>query len=175
MDLASSYAVGKYAQEILTNSICRNIAHTNLRLSSLFGKEFEQRVTNKMVKQCLAGKEIRVAVGGRRFAFMDVRDASEAILRLAGNTFSTWGEIYNIGSIQGYTLEEMAQEIVGIYKEITGKSIPIVLQGETEWENSEVNCKKFMKQFNWAPHYSFHDTIVDMFNYYSREGNNIYA
>ena len=63
LNLETKYAVGKYATELLVNKICRNIPHTNLRMASLIGEGFEQRITNKLVAKAILGGDLDI-IGG---------------------------------------------------------------------------------------------------------------
>lgn len=58
--LDTKYAIGKYVTELMTNSICREIRHTNLRMASLIGPEFEQRLVNKFIKSALVGENLKL-------------------------------------------------------------------------------------------------------------------
>ena len=51
--LESPYAVGKYAVELMLESICRGskTRYTNLRMASLIGPGFDQRIVNRLVRQ----------------------------------------------------------------------------------------------------------------------------
>ena len=80
LDLETKYAVGKYATELLTNSICKQIPYSNIRMASLIGVGFEQRIVNKFVRQALEKKELYIKIGSQKFGFLDVEDAAEAIL-----------------------------------------------------------------------------------------------
>ncbi len=79
LNLEGKYAVGKYAAELLTNTLCAAIPHTNLRLASLIGAGFDQRVPNKLIAKALAGEELKVLTGPQYYGFLDVRDAADAI------------------------------------------------------------------------------------------------
>ena len=80
--LDSIYAVGKFASELLTNTICKNIRHTNIRLASLIGPDFDQRLVNKMIDNALARQYYE---DGIRLSFEE-RGASGAETYIADNT-----------------------------------------------------------------------------------------
>ena len=100
LNLESKYAVGKYAVELMTNCICKGIRHTNIRLASLIGPGFEQRLVNKFVKQSIEEKKLDLIGGKQRYGFLDVRDAAQGIIKLALNN-DKWDEVYNLGIMNG--------------------------------------------------------------------------
>ena len=53
--LESKYAVGKYWSELFVNTLFQGIRHTNLRMASLIGAGFDQRITNKFAKSNIVG------------------------------------------------------------------------------------------------------------------------
>ncbi len=160
--LENDYAVGKYAGELLTNTICRNIPHTNLRLASLIGTRLERRVVNKFVKQALSGTQIHVADGKQRFGYLDVRDAADGIIRMTQYPAKGWAEIYNLGRNGGYTLLEIAQCVRDIGTEY-GVTTDICTENSSVWQNSQMNCSLFQSTFNWSPKHTLADSVRDIF------------
>lgn len=120
--LESPYAIGKYASELLTNSICSQIRHTNLRMASLLGVGFEPRLVNRFIRKALVGEPITITGGSQVFGYMDVRDASSAIAQIATSEFE-WKNCYNLGPQEELTLIEIVKKIERALFERTGRSI----------------------------------------------------
>ncbi len=54
----SMYAVGKYCSEMYCNEVFKDIRHTNIRLASLIGVGYDQRIANRLIIQALKGEQI---------------------------------------------------------------------------------------------------------------------
>ena len=107
--LESSYAVGKYAVELMLESICKrgNVAYTNLRMASLIGPGFDQRIVNRFAMKLLNGETVTVVQQPKRLGFLDVEDAVSAILAVVNASADIWQPVYNVGNGTGYTVEEL--------------------------------------------------------------------
>lgn len=169
----TKYAVGKYASELLFNSIFSGIPHSNLRMASLVGKGFSQRITNKFVEMALRGEHLHIVDAVQRFGFLDVRDAADAIVKMAFSEPEKWEEIYNLGTNDSYLLREIAEMVVAVSEKNYGKRVEIEIEGIAECKNSSLNCKKFQEQFRWKPQYNLYDSILELFDaeLYKKSGN----
>lgn len=107
--LENSYAVGKYAVELMLESICKGsrTVYTNLRMASLIGPGFNQRIVNRFAIKLLRGENITVVKQPKKMGFLDVEDAVNAILAVAETSMYNWKPIYNVGNGHGYTVEEI--------------------------------------------------------------------
>ena len=160
--LESKYAVGKYWSELFVNTVCRNLRHTNLRMASLIGAGFNQRITNKFAAKVIAGEQITISGGEQIFGFLDVRDAAAAIIKIALSDCE-WHEVYNLGTNNAYTLREIAECAVVVGNEIGFTAPEPVYNNFGEWQNSALDCSKFMKYFDWKPTYSMKDTMHQIY------------
>lgn len=132
VELESMYAAGKYAVELLTAAICDDIAYTNIRMASLIGPGFDQRVTNKLVDNALKNRKITIRAGKEKFGFLDVEDAVSGIVSLIRLPFRSWRPIYNLGGTEAYTLLDIANMIVDVFREELGINVTLdVLAGES--------------------------------------------
>lgn len=93
----SIYAVGKLASELLNNSICKHLNHTNIRMASLIGPCFEQRVVNKLLKKAMETGSVSVLDGDMHYGFMDVDDAVVGLLFVLNSCDNNYQETYNFG------------------------------------------------------------------------------
>lgn len=107
--LESTYAVGKYAVELMLEGLCKNtkIAYTNIRLASLIGPGFDQRIVNRFVIKLMASESIKIVRQPKKMGYLDVEDAVSAILALIGSSYENWKPVYNVGNGKGYTVEEI--------------------------------------------------------------------
>ena len=159
LNLEGKYAVGKYAAELLTNTLCAAVPHTNLRLASLIGAGFDQRVPNKLVAKALAGEELKVLTGTQYYGFLDVRDAADAITAVINSDPVTWSEVCNLGTNEAYTLEYIAKMVTEIYNQKFSANITYRTEPSEKNFNSALNCRKFNAKFHWTPCHSLSDTI----------------
>ena len=160
--LESKYAVGKYCTELFVNTVCRNIRHTNLRMASLIGVGFNQRITNQFANKVVNGEEITITGGNQLFGFLDVRDAVDGIITVALSQCE-WSEVYNLGTDTAYTLIEVAEEVVKTGREYGYSTCSPIVEGEGKWHNSAIDCDKFFRDFNWKNSYVLHDTVNEIF------------
>lgn len=165
LNLESTYAVGKYASELLVGSICKDLSYTNIRLASLVGPGLEQRVINKMIQHVIDGEAIYVRGGGQIFGYLDVRDAADAIVKAciyAGNG-EQLDSIYNLGCETNHTLRDIVDEIKKIAKEIFSIPVKVVYEESQEMLNSALVSERFYKKFDWRPKVSMEETICFLF------------
>lgn len=123
--LGSPYAVGKYATELMLESVCKRmgIPYTNLRMASLIGPGFNQRIVNRLVNQALTGEMLCVVRSEQKFGFLDIEDAVRALITLLDTNVKQWKPVYNIGNGKEYSVEYIAQRIKYVFEE-NGLSFP---------------------------------------------------
>lgn len=164
--LESKYAVGKYATELLLNSLCLNkIRHTNIRLASLIGAGFNQRITNKFALKTAAGEQITITGGNQLFGFLDVRDAASGIISIMQSSNLKWQEQYNLGTNKAYSLREIAEcsRSTGMKYGYIAPEIIINNNDDSIWQNSSLICDRFFNDFNYKPAYALEDTLENIY------------
>lgn len=144
--LNTVYAVGKYTSELLTESICTAIPYTNLRMASLIGPGFEQRITNKLAKAALLNGELTVMENKQQFGFLDIEDAVDGIENIIGLDAMRWSGIYNLGGDHTYSLLEIAEVIADILWKKYGRKIQIRTKKDTQVLNTSLNCSLIKKE-----------------------------
>lgn len=160
--LESSYAVAKYATELLLDAHCQKSKHTNIRLASLIGPGFDQRVINKMIARAMCGEALTVFENGSRFGYLDVRDAAEAITALSTTVSdSDWDCSYNIGSTTAYSLTEIAKSV----QEVCGRRYDDKVELSVEITEhpavySLINSSRFAALTGWHARYDLEETIT---------------
>lgn len=165
----SLYGGAKFFSEVLCSDTFRKTKYTNLRLSSLVGPGFDQRLINKFAKKVLDGETISVIRGGN-FSFLDVRDAAKAIVCLIRYLEcmpeqDNIDAVYNVGIDKSFTILEIAQKTVEIGNQFydgTFSNIHIDDSAKSTY-NSSVDSQKFMKAFNWKPLYTLEESIANVY------------
>ena len=137
-DLQSIYAVGKYCVEKLLNNICDCIPHTNIRLASLIGPGFDDRVPNKMVRSALLNREIVIQDSKQVFGYLDVKDAAYGFEKLLSLPVDKWKAVYNMGPDTGYTLIQIAKCIQQVLSDRWGLAVKLVVHNAENRNNSMI-------------------------------------
>lgn len=117
--LESLYAVGKYSTELMLESACQGteITYTNIRMGSLIGPGFDQRIMNRFVKQAFEGQLLNTVRSEQRFGFLDVIDAVAALVLLIETPVMKWRPVYNLGNGMSYSIREIADSIKHVFTE----------------------------------------------------------
>ena len=143
--LQSNYAVGKYASELFMKLLEKDAHVTNVRMASLIGPGFDQRLTNKMAKSAIQDRKISYQINDLVFGFLDVEDAARAILRLAAVPAARWKTVYNLGSDASYALREIACTIAEILEAEHG--MPVALASSvSEGSGGTMLCSERLKE-----------------------------
>ena len=118
--LESPYAVGKYATELMLESVCKgkNIKYTNLRMASLIGPGFDQRIVNRFVKQAYEGEPIHINISDRRFGFLAIEDAVSAIIALIDKKDVLWKSVYTVGNAESYSIDEIVENVKYVIEDV---------------------------------------------------------
>ena len=159
------YDLGKYYLEnwIREFSEKHGALYLNLRPASLVGPDFPQRITSRLVSKALAEQEISVNLNGQIFSYMHVKDASRALIAAAELDRTDWNRVYNIGSDESYTIEDIAQCIQEI---CTKNHLPVKIKrvpAEANKLNSSLDASLFQKAGNWSVEYSLYDIVEEEF------------
>ncbi len=160
--LESKYAVAKYASELMANSLCKQQRHTNIRLASLIGPGFNQRLINKFVEQAIKGNDINAIDSGQIYGFMDVVDAADGIKSILLDE-GPLDEIYNLGIHGGYSIVELAEWAV---KQCNNGCKVNITEGNA-YTNSMINCERFYRRFEWKPKISIKESVEKIAHDYS--------
>ena len=168
-DLGTKYSVGKYAVEKLTNTIFCDMPHTNIRMASLIGPNSDGRISNRFVKQVIAGEDIHIVADTQDFGFLDVRDAAEAIAKYALMTQEKWEEVLNLGSGKVYSLQDVAECVTRVGEEFGYHSSVIVGEETGDVRNSAVDGNEFKILTGWQAEITLEETMRDAYRFYLEE------
>ena len=165
--LESSYAVGKYATELLLDSIFADteINYTNLRMASLIGPGFDQRIVNRLVKKALDLEPITVSVSKQTFGFLDICDAVDAISSLLAISHIRWSHIYTVGNNRAVSLQEIIENIKNVFTE-RGMKLPIIeYLDEEKMGTTAVSYEKLHKETGFVPCVSLKESTQQILDY----------
>lgn len=153
VSLESPYAVGKYTVELMLESLCRNTetAFTNIRMASLIGPGFDQRIVNRFVKQALEAGKLTVKHNSQRFGFFDIEDAVTGLVNMLVSDISLWKPVYNLGGKGGFLLTEIAACVQDVLKKTDHINIEIDIINGEEVSNSEIDAVLFCQDFAFEP------------------------
>ena len=161
--LKGEYAVAKYAAEKLCSSVFSSIPYSNIRLASLIGPLYKQRMVNKMLDQALSKGRLSLVESSSRYGLLDVADAAVGLAAIATSVPESWNHVYNLGIEGGYSLNDIGTEVARYAKTHQGVSVSIVASGnEGRFTNSEMSCDLFRRQFSWSPVLSLSDSLDRM-------------
>ena len=161
----SMYAVGKYAMELLLESICKGsvTTYTNIRMASLIGPGFDQRIVNRFVKQALDTGKLSVSHSSRRFSFLDVEDAVSGIAAILATDPGKWEKVYNLGNRDSYTVSDIASAVKGVLEREGTGDICIEEHEGDEKGSSELDCTLFEKDVVRLKYRTLEESIEEIF------------
>ena len=158
-------ALREYAVELMVNTVCADIPHTNIRMASLIGEAFDQRVTNKMVDLALETGSLTVTDDQQFFGYMNVEDAAKGILSLTKIAPETWREAYNLGSETTYTLKTMAETIADVFAAELNRTVTIAVNAGEKCLNSALNGSALLHDTGFAPQIQLSESIRRILRY----------
>lgn len=157
--LDSLYSLGKYMIEKMTNAILRGKPHTSIRLASLIGPGFDQRIVNRFVKDALHNGTIRAEYSGQSFGFFDVKEAAEGIRTLMECPLSRWREVYNLGNGKSYTIAEIVQTIQEVFEELHLPAFDVEVSYADKTGCTGVNADRFLTDTGFMPQITLKETV----------------
>lgn len=160
LSLETPYAVGKYSSEAFVNRVFSDRPHTNIRMASLLGVGYDQRIVNRMIMQALKGERLKVVGGMQRYGFLDVRDAAAGLVKLAASEPASWREIYNLGRNDSCTLIDVAECVVAQMKRQAHMDAAYTVEEGQDNRNSAIDASLFMRDFDWTPAITLPETTA---------------
>lgn len=157
--LESPYAVGKYATELMLDGICKNLIYTNLRLASLIGPGFNQRIVNRLVKNAVEMNPITVIDSEQRFGFLDILDAVEAVNAVIHTEIDKWKPVYNVGNGCAVSLMDIVENINMVFKERLLNMPAINCVKEEKNGSTAVSFQRLHDDTGFEPHISLRASI----------------
>lgn len=126
-------------------------------------------VLPRFVQSAIGGKPLNVFGTGRQTrCFCHVKDVVRCLLSLSEKEFN--GEVYNIGSNESCSIEELARTVVklaGSSSELIYKSYnEAYAPGFEDMLHRAPNTTKIKSFVGWSPEYSLEDIILDVIDFY---------
>ncbi len=165
--LESPYAVGKYSTELMLESACRDkkIAYTNIRMASLIGPGFDQRIVNRFIKQAFEGQLLNVVKSEKRFGFLDVMDAVFALISLIEIPVMKWRPIYNLGNGISYSILEIADSVKHVFGENGLQFMGINEETRDDFGNTGISYYLLHKDTEFEPKVDLNCSIQRILDY----------
>ena len=159
------YGVAKFACEKISSYMSSPATQiTNIRLASLIGPQFPERVVSKMIESAKNYSQINVVGGSQVFSFLDIRDAVYGLTCLLEHSNKEWQSVYNLGTKKSYSIIEIAEEIAEYFKDTTNKDIFINVEEKNIIQQNLLDIERFEKDFDWKPKYNLNDSIKEICN-----------
>ncbi len=150
--LESPYAVGKYAVELMLESICKGskTSYTSLRMASLIGPEFDQRIVNRFARQMLNQEPITIVRQEKKMGFLDVEDAVNAIIAVSYTAFPSWQPVYNVGNGHGHTVEEIYNSVASKLRDRV-ELAPVIFETGSDTSSTAVSYERLNRDTGFVP------------------------
>ncbi len=158
--LESPYAVGKYAVELMLESICKGTGtkYTSLRMASLIGPGFEQRIVNRFARRMLNQESITIIKQEKRMGFLDVEDAVSAIIAVSYADSCSWQSVYNVGNGRGYTVEEIYNSVASELRDRV-ELAPVVFEAGSDTSSTAVSYERLSRDAGFVPTLDLRESV----------------
>ncbi len=166
--LSTPYDMGKYYLENWISDFCHknSIDFLNLRIGSLVGPNFSQRITTRLVRNAIEKGKIIININGQLFSFTHVSDMVQAIIISSKNNNSNmWNKVYNVGSSETYNIEDIANNIYLIAK---NNNIHLIIERKIVSKsgvNSSLDSTLFQDLTGWDTEYDLRSILREEFDY----------
>ncbi len=166
----TNYAKTKLECEAIIKKVTKDYSndmnYTNIRLASLVGVEYPERVINKMINFAKNNKKITVQNDKDVFGYMDINDAVCGLYNFVKNSNSKeWKDVYNLGVKPDYddNLLYIAQIIKNLFDK-KGETIELEISKKEKADKlCLINSEWFYKDSNWQPQISLEESIKQIF------------
>ncbi len=168
------YGEAKFASEVMLGMLRRFSPLTRtcaVRLGTVSGGGeglVDVFVLSRFVLAALRGEPIHVFGGGQEFDILDLRDAAEALARLAREPAANWRPVYTVGSPVAHNIRLLAERAVALAAEYgrRGSTITIEPAGTDGTPRYGMDCARFCGDLGWHPLHPLDDTIRSLIEHY---------
>ena len=162
------YALTKTSIETIGWALSQDtgLALTSLRLASLIGNEYPERVINKMINYGYQNKKIIVQNDKNVFGFMHIDDAVDGLYHFVKNSdLQKWKPIYNFGVRPEYSknLAYIATIIRNLFSERTFDISLEITTKEKADKLQAMNSGCFYESAKWKPKITLKEAIEKIF------------
>ena len=151
--------------EKMLNAICADVPHTNIRLASLIGPQFSQRIINRLIQRALNGETLLINQSEQTFGFLDVRDATDGILSLLEIDKLKWRQVYNLGIMKAYSIADIVDVIKEVFKEKQITIPDIVYKQGIEKGTSAVSYLELSRDTGYKPRIQLKQSVEEITEY----------
>ena len=156
------YGIAKYSCEkigeiLFSNTACRL---TSVRMASLVGVQYSERIINKMIQFALKNRKIRIVGGSQQFSFLHLNDAVRGLKCLLDNADKPCRSVYNLGTSETFSICRLAEVIAGKIREKCGFEPEIEIDTQDIKHSVPLDVARIKQDFNWSAAITLND-IVD--------------
>lgn len=148
-----------YAQKKFINSRTKA---TSLRLAGLIGVGADTRMVTKFVDHALNNKPLKIHDSTLLFSQLDIRDAASGIIALLTVSAEKWKPVYNLGYLQSYSIQEIANIVKIVGKEFN-LFVKIIKETSDVSLFAELDSTLFYHDTNWQPKYNMEAMVRNIF------------
>ena len=157
----SLYGMGKLYSEAWLRAFSKEegIRLINLRMASLIGREFPERLVNRLILSGLDGGEITIRTAGERLSCLDIEDAADGILFIM-KSYQALEGTYNFGNEEVYSIEDIAKTIEDLLYEAGHQKPRIRSQAsEPPYANNSLELTKLAEVSDWRARLSLKESL----------------
>lgn len=161
------YGMAKHACEKIGNLIFADsdTQFINIRLASLAGLAYPERIINKMVKFALNTHHLKIVGGSQLFSFLHVEDAAQALAVLAlAPAEKLHAGVYNVGSPECCDIRKLAEMIARMLKEKGSITVEIEIEEKDVKHSIPLDVNAFARDLGWLPKRNFRDIVAEIVN-----------
>ncbi len=159
-----TYALSKYSCEKLA-SFCstEETTITSVRLASVIGPQFPERIVNKMLDKAVNEHNIDIVGGEPLFSFLNINDAADGVCAMLKVPVSDWKAVYNLGTSERYTITELAETIQAFLHE-RQVEVTISCINQEVRQKIQLDTSLFEADFHWKAKYKLADSISEIYH-----------
>lgn len=163
------YSITKHAAVLYGQAIARTADKPilALRLFTPYGPQIQKgRLIYNIIKSALEDKDINLTNPkvARDFIFVD--DIINLYLEVAKKAGDYKGEIFNAGTGQKVTLNELVKCVLDITKsksKVNWNALPLVVYDTENWQ---ADMSKTFSRFSWRPQYTLREGLIKTINWF---------
>jgi len=166
------YGVTKMLGEQLVTTISQihGLDYTILRLTNVYGPEGDAYGAQKIIKDALYEKKIRILGGTQHLNYVYVDDVVD-LINLVLNDKRSSKQVFNVGSNDTVTINEYVKNVMDLINEKV--EIEVHPMRETETSNFVPDLTKLKNVLNYSTKISLREGIDKTIKWYSANNNNI--
>lgn len=172
VDPFDQYGIAKYACEKIGELIFRNTSSTliSVRMASLVGLAYSERIINKMALFALKNRKIRIVGGSQLFSFLHLDDAVRGLRCLMENAGKAKYSVYNLGTSETFGICQLADTIAAKVREKCGFEVAIEVEEQDVKHSTPLEVSRMKEDFNWSAKLTLDDTVNEVIEHILRQG-----